>query len=220
MIAAPEAGSPRRDRLVELLRLSPIIPVITIERVEDAVPLARALVAGGLRLLEITLRTPVARASAEAIVANVPAAIVGIGTVLSKQDLALASDIGAQFALSPGATQNLLEAAAAHDLPFIPGIATSSELMAALAHGFDIMKFFPAVSAGGIATLAALSGPFPQVRFCPTGGIGEGNARTWLAQPNVIAVGGSWLTPAADVTGGAWDAITERVRRTLSQLSA
>jgi 2-dehydro-3-deoxyphosphogluconate aldolase/(4S)-4-hydroxy-2-oxoglutarate aldolase len=208
----------RRDRLVELLRLSPIIPVITIERVEDAVPLARALVAGGLRLLEITLRTPAALAAAEAIVANVPEAIVGIGTVLTKRDLELASEVGAQFALSPGATQTLLETAAAHDLPFIPGIATSSELMAALVHGFDIVKFFPAVPAGGIATLAALSGPFPQVRFCPTGGIGEANLREWLAQPNVIAVGGSWLTPAAEVNTGAWNAITERVRRALSQL--
>lgn len=217
MSTSPETTR-RRDRLVELLRLSPIIPVITIERVEDAVPLARALVAGGLRLLEITLRTPSALTAAEAIVANVPEAIVGIGTVLTKRDLELASEIGAQFALSPGATQTLLEAAAAHDLPFIPGIATSSELMAALAHGFDIVKFFPAVPAGGIATLAALSGPFPQVRFCPTGGIGEANLREWLAQPNVIAVGGSWLTPAAEVNTGAWNAITERARRALSQL--
>ena len=219
MITAPEAAR-RRDRLTELLQLSPIIPVITIERTDDAVPLARALVAGGLRLLEITLRTLVARTAAEAIIANVPEAIVGIGTVLSKRDLELASEIGAQFALSPGATQALLEAAAAQDLPFIPGIATSSELMAALAHGFDVVKFFPAVPAGGIATLAALAGPFPQVRFCPTGGIGEANMREWLAQPNVVAVGGSWLTPAADVRAGAWDAITERVRRALSQLSA
>jgi 2-dehydro-3-deoxyphosphogluconate aldolase/(4S)-4-hydroxy-2-oxoglutarate aldolase len=219
MITPPEAAR-RRDRLTELLRLSPIIPVITIERTEDAVPLARALVAGGLRLLEITLRTPVARAAAEAIIANVPEAIVGIGTVLSARDLAVASEIGAQFALSPGATQALLETAAAQDLPFIPGIATSSELMAALAHGFDVVKFFPAVPAGGIATLAALAGPFPKVRFCPTGGIGEANMREWLAQPNVVAVGGSWLTPAADVRAGAWDVITEQVRRTLSQLSA
>ena len=219
MNTAPEAAR-RRDRLTELLRLSPIIPVITIERTEDAVPLARALVAGGLRLLEITLRTPVARAAAETIIANVPEAIVGIGTVLSARDLAVASEIGAQFALSPGATQTLLETAAAQDLPFIPGIATSSELMAALAHGFDVVKFFPAVPAGGIATVAALAGPFPKVRFCPTGGIGEANMREWLAQPNVVAVGGSWLTPAADVRAGAWDAITERVRRALSQLSA
>ena len=219
MSTIPQAAS-RRDRLTELLRHAPIIPVITIERVEDSVPLARALVAGGLRLLEITLRTPVARTAAESIVANVPEAIVGIGTVLSPRDLALASEIGAKFALSPGATPTLLEAAAAQDLPFIPGVATSSELMASLAQGFDIVKFFPAVPAGGIATLAALAGPFPQVRFCPTGGIGEANFREWLAQPNVVAVGGSWLTPAAEVRAGAWDAITERVRRSLSQISA
>jgi 2-dehydro-3-deoxyphosphogluconate aldolase / (4S)-4-hydroxy-2-oxoglutarate aldolase len=212
-------AAPRRARLAELLATSPIIPVITIERAGDAVPLARALVAGGLRLLEITLRTPAARAAAQAIIADVPEAIVGIGTVLSAKDLALATEIGAQFALSPGATPALLEAASAADLPFIPGITTSSELMAALAHGFDTMKFFPAVPAGGIPALAALSGPFPQVRFCPTGGIGEANMREWLAQPNVVAVGGSWLTPAADVRAGAWDAIAERVRRTLSQLS-
>ena len=212
--------APRRDRLAELLRLSPVIPVITIDRLEDAVPLTRALIAGGLRLLEITLRTPVALSAAEAIIANVPEAIVGVGTVLSKRDLTLASEIGAQFALSPGATPGLLEAAAAQNLPFIPGVATSSELMSALEHGFDIMKFFPAVPAGGIATLAALSGPFPQVKFCPTGGVGEANMREWLAQPNVIAVGGSWLTPAADMRAGAWETITERVRRTLSQISA
>lgn len=219
-IASGAARPSRQQRLDELLRLSPIIPVITIDRAEDAVPLARALVAGGLRLLEITLRTPAAREAAEAIIANVPEAIVGIGTVLTKRDVELVSQIGAQFALSPGATPALLDAAAAQGLPFIPGIATSSELMAALAHGFDIMKFFPAVPSGGLATLAALSGPFPQVKFCPTGGIGEANMREWLAQPNVIAVGGSWLTPAADVRAGAWDAITERVRRSLAQLSA
>jgi 2-dehydro-3-deoxyphosphogluconate aldolase/(4S)-4-hydroxy-2-oxoglutarate aldolase len=209
----------RQDRLGELLRQSPIIPVITIERVEDAVPLARALVAGGLRLLEITLRTPVAQQAAAAIVANVPDAIVGIGTVVTEQDLALASELGAQFALSPGTTPDLLDAAAASNLPFIPGIATASELMAALARGFDIIKFFPAVPAGGIATLQALAGPFPQARFCPTGGIGEANASEWLTQPNVMAVGGSWLAPTADVRNGAWSAITDRAQRTLTQAS-
>ena len=218
MSTSPNAAR-RQTRLTELLQLSPIIPVITIDRVEDAVPLARSLVAGGLRLLEITLRTPAALAAAQAIIADVPEAVVGMGTVLSGRDLARASEIGAQYALSPGATPALLEAAAAQDLPFIPGIATSSELMAALAHGFDVVKFFPAVSSGGIATLAAMSGPFPQVKFCPTGGIGEGNMRVWLDQPNVVAVGGSWLAPAADVRAGAWDAITERVRRSLSLLA-
>ena len=145
MSASGPAEMSRQDRLVELLRDAPIIPVITIERVDDAVPLAEALVAGGLRLLEITLRTPVAPKAAAAIVANVPEAIVGIGTVVSERDLVLASELGAQFALSPGATPDLLDAAAASDLPFIPGIATASELMAALARGFDIVKFFPAV---------------------------------------------------------------------------
>ena len=209
----------RQDRLGDLLRNSPIIPVITIDRVEDAVPLARALVAGGLRLLEITLRTPVAQEAAAAIVANVPEAIVGIGTVVSERDLVVASRLGARFALSPGATPELLDAAAAHDLPFIPGIATASELMAALARGFDVVKFFPAASAGGIGTLAALAGPFPQARFCPTGGTGEANVSEWLAQPNVIAVGGSWLVPTADVRNGAWSAITNRAQRTLAQIS-
>jgi 2-dehydro-3-deoxyphosphogluconate aldolase / (4S)-4-hydroxy-2-oxoglutarate aldolase len=220
MITSPETTqSSHRDRFGELLQSSPIIPVITIERLEHAVPLAEALVAGGLRLLEITLRTPVALKAVETIIAQVPEAIVGIGTVLSEKDLALATEIGAQFALSPGATPNLLDAATAHGLPFIPGTATASELMAALAHGFNIVKFFPAVSAGGIATLKALSGPFPQVRFCPTGGINGANAKEWLSQPNVLAVGGSWLTPVEDVEQGAWKTITERVRQTLSQLS-
>jgi 2-dehydro-3-deoxyphosphogluconate aldolase / (4S)-4-hydroxy-2-oxoglutarate aldolase len=217
--ASEPAEMSRQDRLSELLRHSPIIPVITIERVEDAVPLAQALVAGGLRLLEITLRTPVAPEAAAAIVANVPDAIVGIGTVVSERDLVLASELGAQFALSPGATPDLLDAAVASNLPFIPGIATASELMAALARGFDIVKFFPAVPAGGIGALAALAGPFPQARFCPTGGIGEANASEWLAQPNVIAVGGSWLTPATDVRKGDWPALTDRARRTLAQIA-
>jgi 2-dehydro-3-deoxyphosphogluconate aldolase/(4S)-4-hydroxy-2-oxoglutarate aldolase len=210
---------PRQDRLAALLRDAPIVPVITIERVEDAVPLAQALVAGGLRLLEITLRTPVAQEAAAAIVTNVSGAIVGVGTVVSERDLVLASELGAQFALSPGATPDLLDAAAASNLPFIPGIATATELMAALARGFDIVKFFPAVPTGGIGALAALAGPFPQARFCPTGGIGEANASEWLAQPNVIAVGGSWLAPTDDVRNGAWLAITNRVQRTLAQIS-
>lgn len=214
---APQSS--RRDRLIELLENSPVVPVMTIERLEHAVPLAEALVAGGLRLLEITLRTPVALKAAEAIINDVPEAVVGIGTVLSEENLALASGIGVQFALSPGATPNLLEAARRLDLPFIPGVATASELMAALGHGFDLVKFFPAVPAGGIAMLKAMAGPFPQARFCPTGGIDGANAREWLTQQNVVAVGGSWLTPAEDIRQGAWGTITERVRQTLSQLS-
>jgi len=213
MTAASSIASSKTDRLDELLRLAPVIPVITIERVEDAVPLARALVSGGLRLLEITLRTEAGRDAAAAVVAEVPDAMVGIGTVLTPQDLARSRELGARFALSPGATPELLDAAAQSDLPFMPGVATASELMMALARGFEVVKFFPAVPAGGVAALKALAGPFPQARFCPTGGVSEENAAEWLALPNVVVVGGSWLTPAADIRAGAWDRIAERARR-------
>ncbi|MEW6639180.1 MAG: bifunctional 4-hydroxy-2-oxoglutarate aldolase/2-dehydro-3-deoxy-phosphogluconate aldolase [Pseudomonadota bacterium] len=201
--------------MIALLTSARVVPVITIERVADAVPLARALVAGGVCTLEITLRTSAAVAAAEAIIAEVPEAIVGIGTVLTPVDLARAKALGAKFALSPGATPELLDAAAASDLPFVPGIATASELMAARARGFGIYKFFPAQQAGGIPALRALGGPFPQARFCPTGGIGEANAAEWLAEPNVIAVGGSWLCPAADIRAGNWDKITDLARRAI-----
>ncbi len=209
------ASSSRHDTLLQLFQAARVIPVITIERVEDAVPLAKALVAGGVRTLEITLRTAAAVEAAKAIVASVPDAIVGIGTVLNSDDLAQATAIGAKFALSPGATPDLLDAAAASDLPFVPGIATASELMAALARGFSIAKFFPAQQAGGIPALRALAGPFPQARFCPTGGIGAANAAEWLSEPNVIAVGGSWLCPLADIKAGNWDKITDLARRAM-----
>ncbi len=201
------------QRLDELLLISKVIPVITIERVEHAVPLALALVAGGIRLLEITLRTDAGLDGAAAIIAEVPEAVVGIGTVLTPADLARSVAIGARFALSPGATPELLNAAAQGGIPFLPGVATASELMQALARGFDTVKFFPAVPAGGIPALRALAGPFPTARFCPTGGIGEDNAAEWLALSNVVAVGGSWLTPVAEVRAGRWDAISERARR-------
>ncbi len=208
----------RRTKLDEILRASPIIPVITIERAEDGVPLARALVSGGLPALEITLRTPAAPDAARAIASQVPEAILGVGTVLTPYDLETARGLGARFAVSPGATPGLLDAAAASDLPFLPGVQTASELMAALARGFDVVKLFPAVPAGGIAALKALAGPFPQVKFCPTGGIGEDNFADWLALPNVSAVGGSWLAPAADIRAGNWAAITERARRAVGRL--
>ena len=208
------ANDTRRDQLAALLKLGRVIPVITINRVEDAVPLARALVEGGIRLLEITLRTAAGLAGAEAIIRNVPDAIVGIGTALTPDDLKRSIDIGARFALSPGATPALLDAAAAAPIPFLPGIATASELMEAMARGFDTAKFFPATSAGGLTGLKALAGPFPNARFCPTGGITESNAAEWLAQPNVVAVGGSWLTPAAEIAAGQWEAISARAART------
>ena len=194
--------------VLELMRSGPVIPVIVIDNVDDAVPLAKALVAGGVRTLEVTLRTDAAVAAARAIIAEVPDAIVGIGTILNPDDLARARALGAKFGISPGLTPELLKAAAASDLPFAPGIATASELMAALAAGFDVVKFFPAEQAGGIKTLRALAGPFPHVRFCPTGGIGAANAATWLAEPNVLCVGGSWLCSAGDIRNGNWVGIT------------
>ncbi|NBJ11861.1 bifunctional 4-hydroxy-2-oxoglutarate aldolase/2-dehydro-3-deoxy-phosphogluconate aldolase [Microvirga arsenatis] len=206
-----------RDRtLADLLRAGPIVPVITLERVEDAVPLARALVAGGLRLLEITLRTPAAADSAAAIIREVPEAIVGIGTVLTPKDLERAQALGARYALSPGATPDLLQAASRSAMPFIPGIATASELMAALAHGFQTVKFFPAVAAGGIPALKALAGPFPQARFCPTGGIDEKNVKDWLALPNVVAAGGSWICSTSDIRAQAWDTITAKAKQAVA----
>ncbi len=209
---------PKQEELAALFEQATIIPVLTIERLEDAVPLAKALVAGGVRTLEITLRTPVAIESAKAIMAHVPDAVVGIGTILNADDLARAEGIGARFGISPGATPDLLKAAAASALPFAPGIATASELMLGLSHGFNLVKFFPAEQSGGIKALRALAGPFPDVRFCPTGGIGEANAASWLAEPNVVAVGGSWLCPAADIRSGNWAGITAICNRTMKLL--
>ncbi len=210
-----------RDRqLADLLRSGPVVPVITLERVEDAVPLARSLVAGGLRLLEITLRTPAAADAAAAIIRDVPEAIVGIGTVLTPKDLERAQALGARYALSPGATPDLLAAASRSEMPFIPGIATASELMMALAHGFQTVKFFPAVAAGGIPALKALAGPFPQARFCPTGGIDEKNLKDWLALPNVVAIGGSWICSTADIRAQSWAEITAKAQKAVASARA
>jgi 2-dehydro-3-deoxyphosphogluconate aldolase/(4S)-4-hydroxy-2-oxoglutarate aldolase len=207
----------KRSKLDAVLAASRIIPVLTIERVEDAVPLARALVAGGVKVLEVTLRTAAGLDSAIAIIAAVPEAIVGIGTVLTPDDFARAEAIGAKFALSPGATPALLDAAAKSDMPFMPGIATASELMQAMQHGFDTVKFFPANTMGGQPALRGLAGPFPTARFCPTGGISDENSASWLALPNVVAVGGSWLTPAGELRAHDWPAI---IRRTAAAVAA
>jgi 2-dehydro-3-deoxyphosphogluconate aldolase / (4S)-4-hydroxy-2-oxoglutarate aldolase len=214
------SATAKRQQLETLFKEAKVIPVLTIERPEDAVPLAKALVAGGVTTLEVTLRTPVAIEAAKAIIADVPDAIVGIGTILNADDLARAEALGAKFGISPGATSELLKAAAASRLPFAPGIATASDLMQALAHGFDLVKFFPAEQAGGIKALRALAGPFPNVLVCPTGGIGEANAATWLAEPNVVAVGGSWLCPTAEIRAGNWAGITAICQRTLKALKA
>ena len=201
-----------RARLDELISLAPVVPVITIEKVADAVPMARALVRGGLRVIEITLRTNAAPEAARAILAEVPEALVGLGTVLTPDDLDRAVAIGAAFAISPGVSLELLHAASALGIAFAPGIQTPSDLIACVSRGFELVKFFPAVAAGGIAALHALSGPFPNVRYCPTGGIKEADAAQWLAQPMVAAVGGSWIAPASDVRAGAWALIEERAR--------
>ena len=205
-----------RARLMEILALAPVVPVITIENAAQALPLARALVAGGLPAIEITLRTAAAVEAARAIIAEVPEAVVGIGTVLTPDDLERASALGAAFAVSPGVTADLLTAAAISDMPFAPGVQTASDLIACVTRGFDLVKFFPAVPAGGLAALNALSGPFPQVRYCPTGGIGAANAAEWLAHPKVAAVGGSWVAPASDIAANAWSAIEQRARAAAS----
>lgn len=181
-------ASAKQAALEQILIPARIVPVLTIDRLEDAVPLARALVAGGVNVLEVTFRTEVAAEAAKAIIAGVPNAIVGIGTVLNGEDLHRAQALGAKFAVSPGATPELLDAAAASALPLLPGIATASELMQAQAR-IGLLKFFPAEQAGGIPMLRALAGPFPATRFCPTGGVNAGNVATWLAEPNVVAAG-------------------------------
>lgn len=204
------SASARQAALEAILIPARIVPVLTIDRAEDGVPLARALVAGGVNVLEVTFRTEAASAAAKTIIAEVPEAIVGIGTVLNGDDLRRARDLGARFAVSPGATPELLDAAAAGDLPLLPGVATASDVMQAQARGFGLLKFFPAEQAGGIPMLRALAGPFPNTRFCPTGGVGAANVATWLAEPNVVAAGGSWLCPASDIRNANWEVITGR----------
>ena len=202
--------------LAELLGAARLVAVLTIERVADAVPLARALVAGGVRTLEITLRTAAGADAAAAVQAAVPEAIVGLGTVFRTRDLELTKRLGLPFAFSPGATPELLDAARELAVPFVPGVATASELIAALERGFSTVKLFPAEQIGGVGALRALAGPFPAVRFNPTGGVSEANIRGYLALPNVVAVGGSWLAPAAEVAAGQWDAITARAAKAMA----
>ncbi len=203
-----------------LLRAARLVAVLTIDDAERAVPLARALLAGGVRTLEITLRTRAGAEAAAAVRQAVPEAAVGLGTVLTPDDLSLVRRLDLQFAFSPGATPALLEAARAQGVPFVPGIGTASELVAALAHGFSVVKLFPAEQVGGIGMLRALAGPFPTALFNPTGGVTEDNAGAYLAQPNVVAVGGSWLAPPADIRSGNWDAITARARQAMDRIAS
>jgi 2-dehydro-3-deoxyphosphogluconate aldolase/(4S)-4-hydroxy-2-oxoglutarate aldolase len=201
----------------ELLSLSPVIPVLSIKDASQAVPLARALVSGGLKVIEVTLRTPCALEAMRRIVDEVEGACVGAGTVLTAKDLDLAQGAGARFAVSPGATPALLAAAKSSGLPFLPGVATPSEIMAALEAGLDCLKFFPAEAAGGIAMLKAFSGPFPGVRFCPTGGIREETLASYLALGNVAAVGGTWLAPADLLANNEWGQIQVLAERAVEK---
>ncbi len=206
----------QKDRPVldtrSLARHGPVIPVIVVQRLEQAVPLARALVEGGVKVLEVTLRTPVALAAIEAIARAVPEAVVGAGTLRLPADAKAARAAGSAFAVSPGYTSALGAACRDAGLPLLPGVATGSEVMAAMADGLRFLKFFPAVQAGGIPMLKALAGPFPDIAFCPTGGITPETAPQFLALPNVAVCGGSWLTPADAVEQGDWPRITRLAR--------
>lgn len=191
-----------------VLNTSPVMPVLVIERLEDAVPLAKALIAGGLKVLEVTLRTDAGLSAIRAIAAEVEDAIVGAGTVTQVSQLQAVQEAGGVFAISPGATSALLKAGLESPIAYLPAISTVSEMMVAMEAGYSAFKFFPAESNGGTSALTSIAGPFPEVRFCPTGGIGSDNFLSYLALPNVCCVGGSWIVPAELIRKQDWDGIT------------
>ena len=192
-----------------ILALAPVIPVLTIEHIDHAVPLARALCAGGLRVLEVTLRTSAALPAIEAMRKAVPDAVVGVGTLARPGDFVTAGNAGAQFGVSPGLTAEMAAAARAASFPMLPGIMTPTELLAGLGWGYDTFKLFPAQQAGGLGMLKALGAPFPEVVFCPTGGISRATAPEFLALPNVACVGGSWVAPTDKIRSGDWAGIEQ-----------
>ena len=198
--------------VLELMRVGPVIPVIIIDDPGQAVPLARALLDGGVRVLEVTLRTPAALEAIRAIASEVDDALVGVGTITRPDDFALAAAAGARFGVSPGLTPALIEAARASPFPLLPGVMTPAEVIAARAAGFTELKLFPAQQAGGIGMLKALGSPFPDVTFCPTGGVTQDSAPDFLALPNVACVGGSWLTPKDAIAKNDWKKITALAR--------
>ena len=202
----------------DVMRDAPVIPVIVLQKVEHAVPLARALVAGGIRMLEVTLRTPVALQCIKAISKEVPEAVAGAGTIRSAADAQAALFAGARFGVSPGYTSAMGRACHEMGLPLLPGVATGGEIMMAQEDGYTELKFFPALQAGGVAMLKAWQGPFGEVLFCPTGGIHVGNAPEFLALPNVACVGGSWIVPTDAIVAGDWARITQLAREA-TQLS-
>lgn len=199
--------------LQAMMRRVGFVPVVTIERAEHGPALARALIAGGLTMIEVTLRTEAALDALAAILRDVPEAEAGVGTVLGADELRRAAAAGAKFAFSPGFTPELLAAGRGAGIPFIPGVATAAEAMQARSYGYRVMKFFPAEQSGGIAALKALYGPLADLLFCPTGGITEANLRDYLAEPNVVAVGSSFVAPPADINAGQWGKIEERARK-------
>ena len=210
MTTATEASQPRTAG--DLLAVSPVIPVVVVDDVEQAVPLARALARGGVRIIEITLRTPAGLAAIERVAAEVPEMVTGAGTVTTPAQVHAVQRAGAQFLVTPGSPPGLLSAAANSGMPLLAGAATLTEMMTLAEHGLEAMKFFPAEASGGAGFLKAVSGPLPHLRFCPTGGITPGNAADYLALPNVGCVGGSWLTPKDAVASGAWARVEELAR--------
>jgi 2-dehydro-3-deoxyphosphogluconate aldolase/(4S)-4-hydroxy-2-oxoglutarate aldolase len=203
-----------------ILNTCPVMPVMVIQNLDDAVPLAKALVAGGIKVLEITLRTPIALEAIKLISQEVKDAIVGAGTITTPEQLKAAEDAGAVFAISPGLTPTLLAAAKSGNIALIPGISTLSELMLGMEYGLDHFKFFPAEAAGGIPMLKAIAGPFPQVTFCPTGGISPENYNAYLKLSNVACVGGSWLAPADAVKSKNWAKVTELAKQAINNVTS
>jgi 2-dehydro-3-deoxyphosphogluconate aldolase/(4S)-4-hydroxy-2-oxoglutarate aldolase len=203
----------KTDKLLPIMEGQPVIPVLKIDRLADAVPLARALAAGGLPAIEITLRTPDAIDAIRLVADEVPEALVGAGTILSARNFEQAVDAGARFIVSPGTTQELLDCARAGAVPFLPGAITPSEIMALREEGYSLLKFFPAEQAGGAAFLKSLASPLAGTRFCPTGGISLANARDYLGLSNVVCVGGSWVAPDDLVKAKDWNAVTALARQ-------
>jgi 2-dehydro-3-deoxyphosphogluconate aldolase/(4S)-4-hydroxy-2-oxoglutarate aldolase len=200
----------------EIFSQGPVVPVLVIKDVEHAVPLAKALIAGGIRVLEVTLRTKAALEVIAKIAKEVPEAIIGAGTVTNRAQLQLVIDAGAKFAISPGLTTDLLKAGNEGSIALIPGISSISELMTAADHGYTHLKFFPAEASGGVKALKAIGGPFPDIKFCPTGGISPSNYNDYLALPNVCCAGGSWLAPEEAMINGEWDKITELAKQAVA----
>lgn len=200
----------------EIFSQGPVVPVLVIKDVEHAVPLAKALIAGGIRVLEVTLRTEAALEVIAKIAKEVPEAIIGAGTVTNREQLQQVIDAGAKFAISPGLTTDLLKAGNEGSIALIPGISSISELMTAVDHGYTHLKFFPAEASGGVKALKAIGGPFPDIKFCPTGGISPSNYNDYLALPSVRCAGGSWLAPEDAMANGDWDKITELAKQAVA----